>query len=291
MSPAKKQFGPYFSLSVLSKLVICFLLISLSRQTFAFRYTSSAPLLALHYLFSNFVAVAILYIPLALTFTFTFDAMTSWPSARSRSRTTSPNRHRGAGRSSRSSTSTHRPSQQTTSQPREGMSYRPSNDRPSRWQTPDRHVLAIINFQDLADLSARLDYAPNNADYLDAECRTHLGAIEEISLFTWCRHFDHHEITQITIRNLCHVISTRIRETWDIRIPGHTLELRGSYYLGDTVQIADELSIGESLEAWFPRWRSFQQTFLHPELLPQCPRRPFVWRLTCHRKVPGVILP
>ena len=138
--------------------------------------------------------------------------MTSWPSARSRSRTTSPNRHRGAGRSSRSSTSIHRPSHETTSLPGEGTSY-----RPSRWPPPDRHVLAIINFQDLADLSARLEFTPNHADYLDAECRTHLvGAIEEISLFTWCRHFDYREITQITVRNLCHLISIRIRETWDI---------------------------------------------------------------------------
>ena len=56
-------------------------------------------------------------------------------------------------------------------------------------------------------------------------------------------------------------------------------------------EIADELSIGESLEAWFPRWRTFQQTSFQPELLPRCPRRPFVWRLSCHRKVPGVILP
>ena len=88
----------------------------------------------------------------------------------------------------------------------------------------------------------------------------------------------------------CHLISTRIRETWDIRLPGHTLELRGSDYLGETVQIDEELSIGEALEAWFPRWRTFQQTSFHPELLPLCPRR-LVWRASCHRKVPGVILP
>ena len=66
---------------------------------------------------------------------------------------------------------------------------------------------------------------------------------------------------------------------------------RASDYLGETVQIAEELSIGESLEAWFPRWRTFQQTSFHPELLPRCPRRPFVWRMSCHRKVPGVVLP
>ena len=116
--------------------------------------------------------------------------MASWPSARSRSRTTSPPRHRGTGRSSRSSTSTNRPPQQSMSLPSEVTNY-----RPSRWPAPERHVLAIINFQDLADIATRIEFTPNNVDYLDAECRTHLGAIiEEISLFTWCRHFDYREI-------------------------------------------------------------------------------------------------
>ena len=163
--------------------------------------------------------------------------------------------------------------------------------QPPRWPAIDRHVLAIINFQDLADLSTRFEFTPDNVDFLDAECRTHLGAIEEISLFTWCRHFDHREISYVSIRNLCHLISTRVRETWDIRIPGHTLELRGADYQGETVQIDEELSIGEALEAWFPRWRTWQQASFHPELLPRCPRRLFVWRTSCHRKVPGVILP
>ena len=142
-----------------------------------------------------------------------------------------------------------------------------------------------------ADLSARLHPSPFNADYLDAECRVHLGAIDLISLFTWCRHFDHRESIQIPIRNLCHLISTRIRETWDIRIPGTTLELRGSDYWGDTVQLAADRTIAESLDDWVPSWRAFQHTLTSWEVLPRCPRRPFVWRLTCHRQVPGVILP
>ena len=212
--------------------------------------------------------------------------MSSWPNGRSRSRTTTPPRRRGAAGSSRSSTSTHQPSQTITSVPR-GI----TGNQPSRWTPPTRHVLAIINFQDLADLSARLSFTPDNIDYLDAECRTHLGAIEEISLFTWCRHFEPNELSYVSIRNLCHLTSTRIRDTWDIRIPGHTLELRGSDYEGETVQIAEELSIGEALGAWFPRWQTFQQTSFHPEQLPRNPRRPFVWRTSCHRKVPGVILP
>ena len=133
---------------------------------------------------------------------------------------------------------------------------------------PERHVLTIINFQSFADLSSRREFTPDNVDFLDAECRLHLDAIEEISLFTWCRHFDHTEISSVTVRNLCHLVSTRIRETWDIRIPGHTLELRGNDSFGETVQIDEELSIGEALEAWFPRWRTWQQSSFHPELLP-----------------------
>ena len=90
---------------------------------------------------------------------------------------------------------------------------------------------------------------------------------------------------------ICHLISTRIRDTWNIQIPGHTLELRGSDEADETVQIADELSIGEALDAWFPRWQALQQTSFRPGQLPRNPRRPFVWRTSCHRKVPGVILP
>ena len=212
--------------------------------------------------------------------------MSSWPNGRSRSRTTTPPRRRGAAGSSRSSTSTHQPSQTITSVPR-GI----TGHQPSRWTPPTRHVLAIINFQDLADLSARLSSTPDNIDYLDAECRTYLGAIDEISLFTWCRHFEPNELSYVSIRNLCHLISTRIRDTWNIQIPGHTLELRGSDEADETVQIADELSIGEALDAWFPRWQTLQQTSFRPGQLPRNPRRPFVWRTSCHRKVPGVILP
>ena len=211
--------------------------------------------------------------------------MSSWPSGRSRSRTIPPPRRRGAARSSRPSTST-TPPQETASVPRGVTSH-----QAPRLPTPDRHVLAIINFQALADLSTRSNFTPDNVDFLDAECRIHLDAIEEISLFTWCRHFDHQEISHVSIRNLCHLISTRVRETWDVRIPGHTLELRFSDYQGETSQLDDELSIGEALEAWFPRWCTFQQTSFQPEPLPRWPRRPFVWRTSCHRKVPGVILP
>ena len=218
--------------------------------------------------------------------TFIADAMPVWLNRRSRSRTTTPPRRRGAAGSSRPSTSTHQPAQTSTSVPR-GT----SGHQPPWWNSPTRHVLVIINFQDLADLSTRLSSPPDNIDYLDAECRSYLGTVDEISLFTWCRHFEPNELSQVSIRHLCYQISTRIQDTWNIQIPGHTLELRGTAEDDDTVQISDELSIGEALEAWFPRWQTLQQTSFRPRPLPHNPRRPFVWRTSCHRKVPGVILP
>ena len=175
----------------------------------------------------------------------------------------------------RPSTRTSRPENDNTNSTYDSTSCRTHNDRPARWQYPDRHVLIIINFQDLADLSSRLHPLPNNADRLDAECRVHLDAIDEVSLFTWCRHFDHREVIQIPIGNLCHLISTRIRETWDIRIPGTALELRGSDYWGDTVQLAADRTIAETLDAWAPRWRELQYTSTSWQALPQCPCRPF----------------
>ena len=103
---------------------------------------------------------------------------------------------------------------------------------------------------------------PRGSILTDAECRIHLDAIDEVSLFTWCRHFDHREVIQIPIGNLCHLISTRIRDTWDIRIPGTTLELRASDYWGETVQLAADKTIAETLDTWVPRWR------LHGKLFP-----------------------
>lgn len=212
--------------------------------------------------------------------------MSSWPHARSRSRTSQRPGHQRAARSSHPCT--------TPQSPPHGIPTAPSGitgpHQPGP-PAPNRHVLTIVNFQSLADLSSRHELTPDNVDFLDAECRLHLDAIEEISLFTWCRHFDHMEVSSVTVRNLCHLVSTRICETWNIRIPGHTLELRASDSLGETVQVDEELSIGEALEAWFPRWRTLQQSSFHPEPLLIWPRRPFVWRLSCHRKVPGFTLP
>ena len=105
-----------------------------------------------------------------------FDAMASWYSTRSRSRTTSRPRARGVGSSSRPSTRSSRSDYDTATTHLEPAAHRSQNDRPAHWRNPDRHVLILVNFQDLADLSARLHHLPDNADRLDAECRIHGGS-------------------------------------------------------------------------------------------------------------------
>ena len=136
--------------------------------------------------------------------------------------------------------------------------FRTLDNRPASWRPPDHHVLIIVNFQDLADLSSRTQQLPDNADLLDAACRVYLDAIDENSLFTWCRHFDHREAIQTPIGNLCNLISLRIRDTWDIRIPGTALELCAYDLWGDTVQLDADKTIAETLDTWRPRWCEFQ---------------------------------
>ena len=110
---------------------------------------------------------------------------------------------------------------------------------------------------------------PPNADFLDAACGVFLDALGENSLFTWCRHFNfnYRATIETTIGNVCDLISGRIRETWDIHIPGTDLELRGYDLWGETVQFAKDNTIATALDS------------------------PFTLHLSCHRIVPGVILP
>ena len=125
---------------------------------------------------------------------------------------------------------------------------------------------------------------PPNADLLDAACRAFLDALDENSLFTWRRHFNYREAIETAIGNICNFISLRIRDTWDIHIPGTDVELRGYDLWGETVPFAKDETIAKR-----PRWRDFQTTVTSTD--PRCPRRPFTLHLSCHRIVPGVILP
>ena len=126
-------------------------------------------------------------------------AMASCYSTRSRSRTTSRPRTRGAGSSSRPSTSTSLTDYGDSIPLHAAEAFHTWDTREVYWRPPDRHVLIIVNFQDLAGLTSRAQQLPANADFLDAACRVYLDAIEENSLFTSCRHFNHRESLETPI--------------------------------------------------------------------------------------------
>ena len=159
-------------------------------------------------------------------------------------------------------------------------------DKYVSWRPPDRHVLIIVNFQDLADLTSRTQQLPAtaNADFLDAACRVHLDALDENSLFTWCRHFDHREALETPMGNLCNLPS-HSRHSYPWHCVGATrLRPMGRHRPAGQDHRPDlghlETSMARSLDS---------MTSTDP--LPRSPRRPFTWHLSCHRFVPGVILP
>ena len=139
--------------------------------------------------------------------------------------------------------------------------------------------MAIVNFQDLADLTTQTGQQPLNADFLDAACRVFLDAIDETCLFTWCRRLNYRDVTETPIGNLCNLISLRIRDTWDINIAGTELELRCQDLWGDTLQLDMDKTIAETLDVWRPRWREFHGCFDHcPSSVPKA--TPFIFRVT-----------
>ena len=142
--------------------------------------------------------------------------------------------------------------------------------------------MSHLCFQDLADLTSQPIQQPPNADFLDAACRVFLDAFDESSLFTWCRHFNYWEATETPIGNLCNFISLRIRDTWDIHIPGTDLELCGYDLWGDTVQLDKDETIAKTLDAWRPRWREFKSQAIRPLPSPGAPgaHSPCIFRVT-----------
>ena len=160
-----------------------------------------------------------------LLYDFLPGVMASHYATRSRSRTTSRPPVRGSGRSSRPSTTTSWTDYGDSIPLHATEAFRTWDTRQVYWRPPDRHVLIIVNFH--ADVTSQPLQLPPNADFLDAACRVFLDALDENSLFTWCHHFNYREALETPIGNLCNFISLRIRDTWDIRIPGTDLELRG----------------------------------------------------------------
>ena len=88
--------------------------------------------------------------------------------------------------------------------------FRTWNPRQVNWRSPDRHVLIIVNFRELADRTSQQLHLTPNADFLDAAYRVFLDALDENSLFTWCRHFNYRATTETTIGHVCDLISGRI---------------------------------------------------------------------------------
>lgn len=225
--------------------------------------------------------------------------MTSPPFARSRSQTTTRDPPARPDRHSHTSIALSSPDEDESRFLRfpfvphhAEAAFRTPNLHRYWWKQPDRHVMIIVNFQDLADLTLRRDYYPGNADFMDTACRLHnMDTTSQIALFTWCRHLTYQEASWMHLTKLCNLISTRIRETWDVRLPGNALELRCEDLWGDTFQLDMEKTIVSTLDVWRPRWRKFQICWHSTTLLPQCPRRPFTLNLSCHHHVPGVILP
>ena len=95
-----------------------------------------------------------------------------------------------------------------------------SGHQPPWWNSPTRHVMAIINFQDLADLSTRLSSSPDNIDSWTLNAGLTWELLMRSPLFTWCRHFEPNELSHVSIRNLCQQISTRIPRHLEHSNPG-----------------------------------------------------------------------
>ena len=68
---------------------------------------------------------------------------------------------------------------------------------------PDCHVLAIIDFRDLAELDYIAEAQSQNFDLLEENNFDCMGYIETASLFTWSRHFNFNDATRSLVGNLC----------------------------------------------------------------------------------------
>ena len=206
---------------------------------------------------------------------------------RSRSRTRAPSSTRPS-RSSTDRTATYY-LETVPQHARDAFQYHDARRYYSR--PPPRHVLTII--RDLAEFAYAPEPARQNADLLADSIFDSLGHIDTACLFTWCRHMTFEDALRIPVGNRCHLISVRLRDTWDLNIPGNDLELRFSDLWGDALQLDMPhcRTISQTLDVWRPRWQEFQITELYTVPLPRCPRHPFILKLTRHRRIPGAILP
>ena len=154
-----------------------------------------------------------------------------------------------------------------------------------------RHVLVIIGFRDLAELAHRGDAQTRNFDLMEEHNFEHCSPFETASLFTLARHFTSNDAHQCHLLNLCNLVAFLLLERWSIELPGDQIELRYEDLWGEVFQLDLACTVTQTLDIWRPRWREHQSSSAYSARLPRCPRHPFVLRMSCHRRIPGVILP
>ena len=91
--------------------------------------------------------------------------------------------------------------------------FRTIDARRFYWRAPDRHILAIVDFRSLADLTTQPVPQPINADLLDEANLAFMDDIDQASLFTWCRHLNYRDAINTPVGNLCNLISLRFYGT------------------------------------------------------------------------------
>ena len=205
--------------------------------------------------------------------------MASHYANRSRSRTTPRPPARGSGRSSRSSTQPSWTNYDDSIPHHASEAFRTWNPRQGNIRSPDRHVLIIVNFRELADLTSQPLHLrlPPNADFLDAACRVFLDALDENSLFTWCRHFNYHATTETTIGHVCDLISGRIATKPGIfTFLALTWNFEAMIY-GERPSNSPRLT--PSPRPWIHGGPA-GATVTSTEALPRCPRRPLPYILS-----------
>ena len=74
---------------------------------------------------------------------------------------------------------------------------------PTGRHLPTGHVLAIIDFRDLAELAYIAEAQSQIFNLLEENNFDCMGYIETASLFTWSRHFNFNDATRSLVGNLC----------------------------------------------------------------------------------------
>ena len=94
-----------------------------------------------------------------------------------------------------------------------------------------------------------------------------------------------------TLVGFCQAVSLRLWAQRNLDIHEDRLEIRYQDLDGDTFQVNPTSTVMDLLETYRPEWRTQQSDFMSTTILPADVRHPFLLRLSCHVRRPGVILP